>query len=242
MWTDRQTFTKLIFSFLDFANALENGTWKRSGPCLKIYIRKGVWNVQDERNVINFLKRGLGEALLDGRHNETCNKRCIRWKSSRLDFMGTRRHPPHWLSSKGSNYQRGLLLISAGATEGHFEGHQGGFVLARQCPGSPDTWIPEETGITGLPLSWSPTLFSGSGPSDCHLFPVIKKKLKFRHFSSDEKVITAAGTWLDGQTSDFFLLACKCWSNGLRSLLSFVGVYWIDREFGRCIFFPSWSG
>jgi len=54
--------------------------------------------------------------------------------------------------------------------EGHFEGktpredHQGGFVLARQCPGSPGTCNPEETGLTGLPMSSSHTLFSGSGP------------------------------------------------------------------------------
>jgi len=47
----------------------------------------------------------------------------IRWKSSRLDFFwGSRRHPPHWLSSKGPNYQRRVLLISVGAIEGHFEG------------------------------------------------------------------------------------------------------------------------
>jgi len=45
----------------------------------------------------------------------------IRWKISRLDFLGSRRHPPHRLSSKGPNYQRGVLLISAGAIEGHFE-------------------------------------------------------------------------------------------------------------------------
>jgi len=36
-------------------------------------------------------------------------------------FLGSRRHPPHFLSSKGPNYQRGVLLISAGAIEGHFE-------------------------------------------------------------------------------------------------------------------------
>ena len=36
--------------------------------------------------------------------------------------------------------------------------HQGGLVLARQCPGSPDTCNPEETGLPGLPISWSPTL------------------------------------------------------------------------------------
>jgi len=45
----------------------------------------------------------------------------IRWKSSRLDFLGSRRHPPHRLSSKRPNYQRGILLISADATEGQFE-------------------------------------------------------------------------------------------------------------------------
>jgi len=60
------------------------------------------------------------------------------------------------LPSKEPNYQRGVLLISAGAIEGHFEGktqrevHQGGLVLARQCAGSPGTCNLEET---GLPIS-----------------------------------------------------------------------------------------
>jgi len=63
------------------------------------------------------------------------------------------------LSSKGPNYQCRVLFISAGATEGHFEGktprkdHQGGLVPARQCPGSLGTCNPEETGLPGLPLS-----------------------------------------------------------------------------------------
>jgi hypothetical protein len=67
---------------------------------------------------------------------------------ARLDFLGSRRHPSQWLPSKGPNYQRGVLLISAGETEGHFkgqtlsEGHQWGLVLARQCPGSPGTCNP----------------------------------------------------------------------------------------------------
>ena len=43
------------------------------------------------------------------------------------------------------------------------EGHQGGLVLARQHPGSPGTSNLEETGLPGLPVSWSPTIFSGSG-------------------------------------------------------------------------------
>ena len=94
----------------------------------------------------------------------------IRWKSSCLNFLGSRRHPAHWLSSKGPNCQRGVLLISSGAIEGHFEGkmlregHKVGLVLARKCPGSPGSCNPEETGLLGLPVSWSPTLFSGSSP------------------------------------------------------------------------------
>jgi len=37
-----------------------------------------------------------------------------------LDILGSREHPPHCLYSNGPNYQRGVLLISAGAIEGHF--------------------------------------------------------------------------------------------------------------------------
>jgi hypothetical protein len=33
------------------------------------------------------------------------------------------------------------------------EGHQAGLVFARQCPGSPDTCNPDETGQPGLPES-----------------------------------------------------------------------------------------
>ena len=52
----------------------------------------------------------------------------IRWRSSRLDFLGSGRHPPHWVSSKGPKYQRGVWFISAGAIEGHFEGKTPGQV------------------------------------------------------------------------------------------------------------------
>jgi len=46
-------------------------------------------------------------------------------------------------------------------------------------------------------------------PSDCHLFPGLKKQLKCRHFSADADVIATTETWLDGQYSDFFCVACK---------------------------------
>ena len=46
---------------------------------------------------------------------------------------------------------------------------------------------------------YSPNL----APSAYHLFPGLKKQLKGRHFSSDEEVIAATETWLDGQISIF---------------------------------------
>jgi hypothetical protein len=81
------------------------------------------------------------------------------WKISRLDFVGSIRYLPHCLSSKGPNYQRGELHISAGAIEGHFElkaprkFHKCCLVLTRQCPGSPGICNPQETGLPGLPES-----------------------------------------------------------------------------------------
>ena len=55
-----------------------------------------------------------------------------------------------------------------------------------------------------------PPYCSDLAPSDFHLFSglkeqlkVLKKQLKFRHFSSEAEVIAAAETWLDGQTSEY---------------------------------------
>ena len=42
-------------------------------------------------------------------------------------------------------------------------------------------------------------------PSDYHLFPELKKRLKGRHFSSDAEVTATAETLLDEQPSEFFL-------------------------------------
>jgi hypothetical protein len=63
-----------------------------------------------------------------------------------------------------------------------------------------------------------PPLFSESGPVALPPAPGTEKQLKNRHFLSDTEVIAAAGTWLDGQTLEFFLsglqkveqLAKKC--------------------------------
>ena len=137
-----------------------------------------------------------------------------------LRFLGSKRHLPHWLSSKGPNYQRGVLLISAGATETFWRKNaagispRGGLVLAWQCPGSPGTCNPEETGLSGLLVSWSPTMFSGSGPVGLPHVPGLKKQLKGRYFSSDAEVIATTETWLDRQPSQFFEWLAKVRATG----------------------------
>jgi len=93
------------------------------------------------------------------------------------------------------------------------EVHQGYLVLG-QCPGSPGTCNPEETGLSGLPMSRSPTLSPDLALSDYDLFPGLKKQLKGRHFLSDTKVIAAAETWLDRQPSEFFEWLAKVRATG----------------------------
>jgi len=53
----------------------------------------------------------------------------------------------------------------------------------------------------GYSVSLSSTLLSGSNPIWRHLFPGLKKQLRFRHFSSDAEISAAADTWLDRQIS-----------------------------------------
>jgi len=81
------------------------------------------------------------------------------------------------------------------------ERHQVCLVLARQCPGSPGSATQKKMGFQCLD---HPPYSSDLTPSDCDLFPGLKKQLKGRHFSSDTEVIAVAETWLDGQHSVFF--------------------------------------
>ena len=130
----------------------------------------------------------------------------ISWKSSRLPRIFW---DQNWLSSKGPNYQHGVLFISAGAIEGYFEGkiptwfegHQGGHVLARQCLGSPGTYNPEKNDLTGrLPISSSPILYSGSGPIALPPVPWNEKKnnWKFAVFRpTQESLLPQSPVWTD---------------------------------------------
>jgi len=168
------------------------------------------------------------------RHNSSPRPKKFRLQKSAvkvLDFLWSRRHPPHWLSPKGPNYQRGVLRISAGATERYFEGktpwefHQGGGLLKRQCPGSSCICNPEETGLLGLPVSWSLNLLSGSGPVGLPPVPWTEKLLKGRHFASVAEVIAAAETWLDGQLSKFLLCGLQKLEQRAKKCIELRGEY-----------------
>ena len=113
----------------------------------------------------------------------------IRWKSSCLDFLGSRRHPPHWLSSKDKTinaeyYEYLSLLVQLNdiLKEKHRVIHQGVRVLARQCPASPGTCNLEGTDVSGLPMSYHPPYSPDLAPSDYHLFPGLKKKMEIPPF------------------------------------------------------------
>jgi len=145
----------------------------------------------------------------------------IRWNISCLDCLGSKLHPSNWLSYKGPNYQRGVLVISASATEGHFEGkttrefHTVGLVLARQCPDSPGNCITEETGLPGLPTSWSPTLFSGSGPNELRAVPWTEKNnWNFAIYLPTRSSLLSRRPGRTEKESDFFGLLAKVGATG----------------------------
>jgi len=91
--------------------------------------------------------------------------------------------------------------ISAGAIEGHFEGkmpqegHQGG-----PC----SCTMPRLTGYSQPRRNWPTWASNILVTHPISLFPGLKKQLKVHHFLSNTEVIAAAGTWLDGQPSEFF--------------------------------------
>jgi histone-lysine N-methyltransferase SETMAR len=135
-----------------------------------------------------------------------------RWKILASLFW----HPPHWLSSKGRNYQRGVFLISVGATEGHFEGktprkiHQGVLFLYQSASSHQARATQKKLTYLGFQCLDHTPYSLDLAPSDYRLFPALKRQLKLRHFSSDVEAVAAAETWLDGRISEFFFcVPCK---------------------------------
>ena len=140
----------------------------------------------------------------------------IRWKSSRLDFWDQDGILLIDYLPK-SYYQRGVFLISADATEGHFEGkalmprevHQGVLFLHHNAPAHRAHATQNKLAYLGFQCLDHPTYSPELAPSDYHLFPGLKKKIGSSLFSADAEVNAAAETWLHGQLSEFFLVAHK---------------------------------
>ena len=84
---------------------------------------------------------------------------------------------------------------------------------------------PKETGLTGLPMPWSPTLFSVSGPVGLARVPWTEKQLKVRHFSSVEDVIFDAETWLVGQLSEIFMIGLRKLEQRAKKCIELRGDY-----------------
>jgi len=104
------------------------------------------------------------------------------------------------------------------------ESHQGFLFLHDSVPAHGILAPQKKLAYVGFQCLDHPPYSPDLAPSDYHLFPELKKQLKGHHFLFDVVVIAAMETWLDGQPPSFFLdLACKTWSNRLRSELSFVG-------------------
>ena len=153
----------------------------------------------------------------------------ISWKSSRLDFLGSRRHPPHWLSSKRPKYHYGVLLISAGSIKGHFERKtprevtKGVLFLHDNASAHRPLATQKKLAYLGFQYLDHPTYSPHLAPPEYHLFPGLKKQLKGRHFSSDAKVIAAAENCLDGQISNFFLSGLQKLEQGAKKCIELRG-------------------
>ena len=108
------------------------------------------------------------------------------------------------------NYQRGVLLISAGAIEGRYEGKtsrkftKGVLFLHDNAPAHRALATQKKLAYLGFQYLDHPPYSTDLARSDYHLFSGLKKQLKGRHFSSDAEVIAAAETRLDVQPSEFF--------------------------------------
>jgi len=134
----------------------------------------------------------------------------IRWISSRLDFLGSRRYPPIDYLPKdqtvNSEYYLSLLAQLKDILKETRRGNltKGVLFLHDNAPAHRALATQKKLAYLGFHFLDQPPYSPDLAPSDKHLFPGLKKQLKGHHFSSDVEVIAAAETWLDGQPYDFF--------------------------------------
>ena len=129
-------------------------------------------------------------------------------------FLGSRQLPPHWLSSKGPNYQRGVLLISAGAIEGLLKEKRrgkftkGAFFLQDNAPVHPALAIQKKLAYLGFQFLDHPAYSLYLATSDYHLFPGLKKSIwKVAIFRPTRSLLPRRPGWTDNLLI-FFWVAC----------------------------------
>ena len=149
-------------------------------------------------------------------------------ENSRLDFLGARDillidYLPKGQTINSEQYASLLVQLKDILKEKRGWRFTKGVILARQCPGSPGTCNPKKTGLSGLPISWSPTLFSGSGPFGLPHVPWTEKTIESSPFLFRRRGHFCRGD-LVGRTIFwiFFEWLAKL-EQGVISVLGFVG-------------------
>jgi len=151
---------------------------------------------------------------MEWRHRGSCRPKIFRvqkpLESSRLDFLGSRRHPPHRLSSKrqtiNAEYCSSVLVQLKDILKEKRRGKitKEVLFLHDNLPAHRALATQKKLAYLGFHCldhrPYSPDL----APSDYILFHGLEKHLKDRHFSSDAEAIAVAVTWLEGQNSEFF--------------------------------------
>ena len=98
-------------------------------------------------------------------------------------------------------------------------------VLARQCLGSPGTCNLYETGLPGLPVTWSPTLFSGSVPVGLPPVPWTEKTIERSPFFNRRGGHCCRGDLVGGTIFWIFLSDLKKLEQRAKKCIELRGEY-----------------
>ena len=81
----------------------------------------------------------------------------------------------------------------------------------------------------GYELIPHPASLPDLAPSDCFLFPNLKKDIRGLHFRSDEEVVSAVEEWVNGKDPDFFSSGLMALEHRWSKCITLVGNY-IEKE------------
>ena len=151
----------------------------------------------------------------------------IRWKSSRLDFLESRRHPLPKGQTIKAEYYLSLLVQLNDILREKCRGNvtKGALFLHDNAPAHRALATQKKLAYLGFQCLYHPPHFSGSGPVGIPAVLWTEKQLKGRHFSFDAEVIAVAETSLDGQLSNFFLSGLQKLEQRAKKCIELRGEY-----------------